>query len=112
VPANAVIDSQGKKGVYVPGEGDVAKFQPVTLGMTDPAQVEITSGVTEGMRVISTGAAALRDGDKIVLLGGGGQRGGEGGRGGRAGGRGGNRGSGGGGNGEGGGRRSGAPSAQ
>ena len=114
VPANSVIDSQGKKGVYVPGEGDVAKFQPVTLGMTDPTQIEITSGVTEGMRVISTGAAALREGDKIVLLGQN-QRGGEGGRGGR-GGRGGNRGSGGGGQGgEGqgaGGRRGGAPTAQ
>jgi RND family efflux transporter MFP subunit len=112
VPANAVVDAQGKKGVYVPGEGDVAKFQAVTLGMADPTQVEITSGVTEGMRVISTGATALREGDRIVLLGQN-QRGGEGGgRGGRGGGRGG-RGTGGAdGNGEGGGRRGAAPSAQ
>jgi len=113
VPANAVIDAQGKKGVYVPGDGNVAKFQPVTLGMADPTQVEITAGVTEGMRVISTGAAALREGDKIVLLGEN-QRGGEGGgRGGRGGGRGG-RGAGGGAgsSGEGGGRRGAAPSAQ
>jgi hypothetical protein len=65
------------------------------------------------MRVISTGAAALREGDKIVLLGEN-QRGGEGGgRGGRGGGRGG-RGAGGGAgsSGEGGGRRGAAPSAQ
>jgi RND family efflux transporter MFP subunit len=93
VPANAVIDAQGKKGVYVPGEGDVAKFQAVTLGMSDPDKVEITSGVAEGMRVISTGAAALREGDRIVLLGQNGGRGGNGangggGRGGRGGGRG------------------------
>src|SRR6478752_4897949 len=87
VPANAVIEAQGKKGVYVPGDGNVAKFQPVTLGMADPTQVEVTAGVTEGMRVISTGAAALREGDKIVLLGDN-QRDG-GGRGGRGGGRGG-----------------------
>ena len=112
VPANAVIEAQGKKGVYVPGDGNVAKFQPVTLGMADPAQVEITAGVTEGMRVISTGAAALRDGDKIVLLGEN-QRGGEGGgRGGRGGGRGGRGAGGAGGNGESGGRRGAAPSAQ
>jgi HlyD family secretion protein len=105
VPANAVIDSQGKKGVYLPGEGNVAKFQPVTLGMIDPAQIEITSGLTEGARVISTGAAALRDGDKIVPLGQG-QRGGPGGgRGGERGGRG--RGD----DGQGGGRRGAAPSA-
>ena len=88
VPANAVIDAQGKKGVYVPGEGDVAKFQAVTLGMTDPEKIEITAGVNEGMSVISTGAAALREGDRIVLLGQGGGRGGNGGRGGRGGGRG------------------------
>ena len=112
VPANAVVDASGKKGVYVPGEGDVAKFQTVTLGMSDPDQIEITSGVSEGMRVISTGAAALREGDKIVLLGQG-QRGGANGRGGRGGANGGGRGPGSGRDGQGaGGRRGGAPSAQ
>jgi membrane fusion protein (multidrug efflux system) len=109
VPANAVIDAQGKKGVYVPGEGDVAKFQAVTLGMSDPEKVEITSGVAEGMRVISTGAAALREGDKIVLLGQNGGRGGNGATGGGRGGRGGGRGR----EGQGaGGQRGNAPSAQ
>src|SRR5262245_673277 len=112
VPANSVIDSQGKKGVYVPGEGDVAKFQPVTIGMMDPSQIEITDGVTEGMRVISTGAAALRDGDKIVLLGQGGGRGNGNGSGGGRGGRGGRQGGSGGGGEGGGGRRGSAPSAQ
>ena len=112
VPANSVVDASGKKGVYVPGEGDVAKFQTVTLGMSDPDQIEITSGVSEGMRVISTGAAALREGDKIVLLGQG-QRGGANGRGGRGGANGGGRGPGSGRDGQGaGGRRGGAPSAQ
>jgi RND family efflux transporter MFP subunit len=109
VPANAVIDAQGKKGVYVPGEGDVATFQAVTLGMADPEKVEITSGVNEGMRVISTGAAALREGDRIVLLGQGGGRSNNGGGGG--GGRGGGRGSGRDGQG-GSGQRGNAPSAQ
>src|SRR5262245_56196815 len=112
VPANSVIDSQGKKGVYVPGEGDVAKFQPVTIGMMDPSQIEITDGVTEGMRVISTGAAALRDGDKIVLLGQGGGRGNGNSGGGGRGGRGGRQGGSGGGGEGGGGRRGSAPSAQ
>jgi RND family efflux transporter MFP subunit len=112
VPANSVVDASGKKGVYVPGEGDVAKFQTVTLGMSDPDQIEITSGVSEGMRVISTGAAALREGDKIVLLGQG-QRGGANGRSGRGGANGGGRGPGSGRDGQGaGGRRGGAPSAQ
>jgi RND family efflux transporter MFP subunit len=107
VPANAVVDNSGKKGVYVPGEGDIAKFQAVTLGMSDPDEIEITSGVTEGMHVISTGAAALREGDRIVLLGQNqNQRSGGGSRGGRGGGRGTGR------DGQGGGQRGNAPSAQ
>jgi RND family efflux transporter MFP subunit len=68
VPANAIVDVEGKKGVFMPGEGDVAVFQPVTVGMSDASRVEI-AGLTEGVKVISTGAAALRVGDRIVLLG-------------------------------------------
>jgi RND family efflux transporter MFP subunit len=85
VPANAVVDMSGKKGVFMPEE-NVAKFKPVTLGMTHPDFVEVTEGLTEGARVVSTGATALREGDRVVVLG---QGGGQGGRGGRGGGRGG-----------------------
>ncbi|MEQ1912265.1 MAG: efflux RND transporter periplasmic adaptor subunit, partial [Vicinamibacterales bacterium] len=83
VPANSVIDLNGKKGVFMPEE-NVAKFKPVTLGMSHPDYVEIVEGLNEGMRVVSTGAAALREGDRIVLLGQGGGRSGRGGRGGNA----------------------------
>ena len=68
VPANAIVDVSGKKGVFLPGEGDVAVFQAVTVGMADTNRVEI-AGLPEGVKVISTGAAALREGDRIVLLG-------------------------------------------
>jgi multidrug efflux pump subunit AcrA (membrane-fusion protein) len=94
VPANAIIDMNGKKGVFLPDEGDVAKFQPVTVGMSNPVQVEVADGLAEGMRVVTTGAGALREGDRIVLLGQngrnsqGGGRGGSGGRGQGGGGRG------------------------
>jgi HlyD family secretion protein len=91
VPTNAIVDVGGKKGVFVPGEGNVAKFQAVELGMSDPKQIEV-AGLSEGTRVITTGAAALREGDRIVPLGqGGAAQGGGQGRGGRGGaGRGGN----------------------
>jgi HlyD family secretion protein len=98
IPANAVVEMNGKKGVFLPDEGDVAKFHPITLGMVETQQVEVAQGLNEGMRVVTTGAGALREGDRIVLLGQG-QRGGEtGGRGARgqggdrSGGRGGRRG--------------------
>ncbi len=73
VPTMSVVDLQGKLGVWVPGEGDTPSFQPVTVGIEQQDVTEITHGVTEGQRVISTGAAALREGDRIVLPG---QRGG------------------------------------
>jgi hypothetical protein len=56
-----------------------AKFQVVQLGIRDGEQVEITSGVTEGARVITTGATALKDGDRIVPANSGGGRRGAGG---------------------------------
>jgi HlyD family secretion protein len=92
VPTPAVVDMQGKMGVWVPGEGDQPSFQPVTVGIEQQDFTELTQGVTEGQKVISTGAAALRAGDRIVLAGqrAGGAGSGRGGRGGRRGGGGAN----------------------
>jgi HlyD family secretion protein len=83
VPANAIVDVDGKKGVFLPDEGDIARFKPVTIGMSQPELVEVVDGLPEGTRVVTTGAAALREGDRIVLLGG--AQAGPGGRGGRGG---------------------------
>ena len=90
MPANALVDVQGKRGVFRPSEGDIAKFHPIEVGLMDENQIEISSGLSEGDRIITTGAAALRDGDKIVVAGakaggqgGGGNRGGNRGDGGR-----------------------------
>ncbi len=78
VPSNAVVDFDGKRGVFVaaPREGEpqgqsgpavmTARFRPVQTGISDGAQVEITAGLNDGVRVITTGATALRDGDRIV----------------------------------------------
>jgi RND family efflux transporter MFP subunit len=70
VPANAVVDYEGKKGVFVPGgEGDQAHFQPIQLGLIDQDKIEIVSGLSEGDKVVTTGAGALREGDRILLPG-------------------------------------------
>jgi len=80
VPTLAVVDVSGKVGVFVPN-GDTATFHPVTVGIEHQDITEITSGIEEGQHVITTGAAALREGDRITLPG---QQGGGGrGRGGR-----------------------------
>jgi RND family efflux transporter MFP subunit len=88
VPANALVDVQGTRGVFQPN-GDTAKFKPVTVGLSDEKLVEVSEGLSEGEPIVTTGAAALREGDKIILPGqrqGGDRAGGGPGRGGRQGG--------------------------
>jgi membrane fusion protein, multidrug efflux system len=85
VPRNAIVDVNGKAGVFVAGNapaarGDAqpaggakpalaAQFVPVVIGIRDEDKVEISAGVTEGQRVITTGAMGLKDGDRIVQAG-------------------------------------------
>jgi RND family efflux transporter MFP subunit len=104
VPRNALVEIDGKPGVFVasaggggnaargqgqgqggatgtqghaqqPGAGQAqgqgapamtAKFLPVQTGIRDGEHIEITSGLQDGARVITTGAGALKDGDRIV----------------------------------------------
>jgi multidrug efflux system membrane fusion protein len=89
VPASAVVDVGGKRGVFLPAEGNLATFRAIEPGVSTSELVEVSSGLTEGEKIITTGAGALREGDRIVLpgespqnAGGGGARG----RGGRRGG--------------------------
>jgi RND family efflux transporter MFP subunit len=73
---------QGTGGATGTGGGErtmTAKFAPVEVGIQDGDKVEIVSGLTDGARVITTGAGALKDGDRVVAAndqGGGGRRGG------------------------------------
>ncbi len=95
VPRNAVVDVEGRSGVFVAspapaGDGAapaagapaplLAKFLPVETGIRDGEHVEITSGVEEGARVVTTGAGALKDGDRITAAAEGRGRDGSGGR--------------------------------
>jgi RND family efflux transporter MFP subunit len=87
VPRNALVDLAGKTGVFIAtpappaapadkAEGTrggsagqhvmTAKFLPVEVGIRDGEAIEITSGLDNGARVITTGASALKDGDRIV----------------------------------------------
>jgi RND family efflux transporter MFP subunit len=81
VPRNALVEVGGKSGVFIAspageaagtrgggGGGDVmlAKFLPVEVGIRDGEAIEITGGLESGARVITIGASALKDGDRIV----------------------------------------------
>jgi RND family efflux transporter MFP subunit len=77
VPRSAIVDTEGKRGVYLLDQG-VARFRTVTTGLQDAARVQILGGVDEGARVVTIGALAIKDGDRVQLAGaaGDGRRGG------------------------------------
>ena len=79
VPTLAVVDVSGKIGVFIAGgaNAETASFHQVTTGIEHQDFTEVVTGLQEGQKIISTGAAALREGDRIVLAG---ARGGRGGR--------------------------------
>jgi HlyD family secretion protein len=68
VPRNAIVDVDGKHGVFVPA-GETAAFRALETGIQDERIVEVLTGLQEGDSVITTGAGALREGDRIVLAG-------------------------------------------
>jgi RND family efflux transporter MFP subunit len=68
VPRNAVVDVEGKRGVFLLDE-QVAHFAPIQTGLADSERIEILSGLTEGQHVVTVGALALRDGDRVMLAG-------------------------------------------
>jgi RND family efflux transporter MFP subunit len=77
VPRNAVLDQNGERVVFVV-DGQNARRRVVETGMQSPEKIEVTAGVLEGERVVTVGAGALRDGDRIVLPVAGGRQGREG----------------------------------
>lgn len=68
VPRNAVVDVEGRRGVFV-ADGGVARFTAIETGIQEPDRVEVTSGLADGVSIVTTGAAALRDGDPLQLAG-------------------------------------------
>ena len=72
IPLTALADVGGNRGVFLATQGkqgDVAHFKQVEVGLMDRDLVEVSAGLSEGDQVVSTGAGALRDGDRILLPG-------------------------------------------
>jgi HlyD family secretion protein len=71
VPINAMVDLGGRRGVFMPLTDNTAAFRVVQIGVETGDAAEVIGGLQEGDRVITTGTASLRDGDRILLPGGG-----------------------------------------
>ena len=88
IPTAALVDLGGNRGVFMAGateQGQVANFKKIDVGIVNQTLAEVTSGLSEGENIVTTGAAALREGDRILLPG---ETAGAGGRAARRGGRG------------------------
>lgn len=67
VPTAAVLYRENRAGVFVLGEGNQVRFQPVTvLSRTD--QRSALEGLTAGARVVVEGAGFLADGDRVRVV--------------------------------------------
>jgi HlyD family secretion protein len=69
VPVDAIADLGGRRGVFQHLNG-VAIFRSVEVGTEGEELIEVVGGLSEGDQVITTGARALRDGDRVQLSGG------------------------------------------
>jgi RND family efflux transporter MFP subunit len=75
VPVNAVVTLEGKRGVFQVKDGAAAgapkeaDFVPIQTGLEDGTRVEVLGGLSDQARVVTTGAAALRDGDPVIIAG-------------------------------------------
>ena len=69
VPRAAIVDLEGQRGVYVVDEASTAHFKSIRTGLQDAEFVEVLDGLRDGERVVTVGTLALRDGDKVSLVG-------------------------------------------
>lgn len=68
IPAAALFqDDNGAFHIFIVGKDGRAHRVPVTIGIRNPDQVQITSGLTPGDLVITSGGYALSDGLKVSV---------------------------------------------
>ncbi|MFP7721552.1 efflux RND transporter periplasmic adaptor subunit [Lysobacter sp. A3-1-A15] len=68
VPRIALLDGEGDPAVFVVRGGKAMRV-PVKLGYVDGQWVEVREGIKPGEQVVVAGKAALRDGNKVQVVG-------------------------------------------
>ncbi|WP_426959425.1 efflux RND transporter periplasmic adaptor subunit [Muricoccus radiodurans] len=64
VPQASVVFREGRPAVFVV-QGERVALRPVTIGRRAEGRVEVTAGLTDGERVVASGAGFLSDGDRV-----------------------------------------------
>ncbi|MDR2184102.1 MAG: efflux RND transporter periplasmic adaptor subunit [Treponema sp.] len=65
IPRSAVKDYNGEDTVYIIDEENLARRVPVTLGLTNDSEAQVTAGLKSGDRVITAGA--VTDGSPVRI---------------------------------------------
>lgn len=68
LPRNAVLTKDGETYVYIM-EGNTVKKTPVETGIETGETIEITSGLSEGMEVVTKGQTYVSDGEEVSVAG-------------------------------------------
>jgi membrane fusion protein (multidrug efflux system) len=67
IPEGALVPEQGKTFVFVVKNG-VAMKREVTIGRRRPGEVQVTTGLDDGERVVVEGTQKIRDGTQVLEL--------------------------------------------
>lgn len=65
VPADAIVEKDGKKVAFVVGDDHIAHARTILTGVKDGGRVEVLSGLKEGEAVVLNGAFELEDGTQV-----------------------------------------------
>jgi membrane fusion protein (multidrug efflux system) len=69
IPEQAIIPEQSRQFVMVVDDNGVVERREVEVGRRRPGHVEITSGLSEGEKVVSEGTQKVRPGDTARIVG-------------------------------------------
>ncbi len=67
LPQEFLVTKRDSNGVFVVGEGDVAEWRSLTLGVLVRDQIVIDDGLQAGEKVVVLGQRALSEGDPLIV---------------------------------------------
>ena len=68
VPAEAIVERDGYRYVFVLGKGDVVEQRRIETGAREGGRVEVSSGLESAERIVVKGAGFLGDGDRVRVV--------------------------------------------
>lgn len=68
VPQESIVLRENRTGVYVVDDSKVARFVPISTGLSAEGRVEVLSGLKLGDQVVVVGQTRLRDGQQVQVM--------------------------------------------